>query len=372
MKCQMAAHFVPRLWLRFPPCPAQVHVSGAKSDHTCREFCVGVTRSMSRQTRVTVAMAAVAFLGCTREAPSTVPVPPDVAAPAPAPAQSSRFSVPLAYDFTAVLRLVEQVVPTTFGSMDSVKQVGDNDRRHYAFQATRGPFTAFADGNLLHLRATISYQARGYFKPVIGPTISAGCGQGKERPRLVVELATPLTLTTDWHLASRARIVRVEPASTEARDHCDVSILRKDVTEQVVGAARSALTSQLPGIDRKVGAVDLTGHVTEWWALLARPIRLSKDVWLTLGPERLSVGRVRGHSKILTVPVSLEARPTIVNGPTEPVVGPIPLPPLGRDSSAGGFHILIDGSVDYGTARVTVGERLSHDALDQILPCRIG
>ena len=308
------------------------------------------------RTRVTV-LRHVATLGvaalvmaCTREAPSTLPAPPDVAAPAPAPAQASRLSVPLEYDFTAVLRLVEQVVPTRFGSIDSVKQVGDNDRRHYAFEATRGPFTAFADGNLLHLRSTIAYQARGFIKPVIGPTISAGCGQGGQRPRIVIELATPLTLTSTWHLASKARIVRVEPASTEARDHCDVSILHKDVTEQVVGAARAGLTEQLPTIDRKVGAVDLTRHVTEWWALLARPIRLSNDVWLTLGPQRLSIGRMRGHSKVLTVPVSLDAHPLIVTGPTEPVVVAAALPALAHDSATDGYHIVMDGIVDYGTA----------------------
>ena len=287
---------------------------------------------------------------CAREAPSTMPEPPDVSAPAPAPAQMSRLSVPLEYDFSAVLRLVEQIVPTRFGSMDSVKQMGDNDRRHYAFEASRGPFTAFADGNLLHLRATIAYQARGFIKPVIGPTISAGCGQGKEQPRLVVELATPLTLTTDWHLASNARIVRVEPASTEQRDHCDVSILRKDVTEQVVVAARAGLSAQLRTIDRKVGTVDLTGHVTEWWGMLARPIKLSKDVWLTLGPARLSVGRMSGHSKILTVPVSLDARPLIVTGPDEPVVVASTLPALARDSASDGYHIIMDGIIDYGTA----------------------
>ncbi|MEO8620857.1 MAG: DUF4403 family protein [bacterium] len=293
-----------------------------------------------------------------------MPAPPD-AAPAPAPAQLSRLSVPLQYDFTAVLRLVEQIVPTRFGSMDSVRQVGDNDRRHYAFEATRGPFTAFADGNLMHLRATISYQGRGYFKPPIGPTISAGCGQGKEQPRLVVELATPLTLTSNWHLASKARIVTVAPYSTEGRDHCDVSILHKDVTEQVVGAARSALTDQLPNIDRKVAGVDLTERVTEWWGLLARPIQLTKDVWLVLGPERLSLGKVSGHSKILTVPVSLDAHPVVVTGASEPVVVPGALPPLGRDTASDGYHIVMDGVVDYGTASRELTEALGAKTFTQ-------
>ncbi|MDB4888211.1 MAG: hypothetical protein JWL61_66 [Gemmatimonadetes bacterium] len=302
--------------------------------------------------RLTVgSMFALALVGaCAREAPSTSPEPPDVAAPAPAPPELSRFSVPLEYDFTAILRLVEQIVPTTFGSMDSVKTVGDDTRKHYAFEAIRGPFTAFADGNLLHLRATFAYRARGYYKPVIGPTLSAGCGNEQERPRVVVELATPIGLTDDFHLVSKARIVRVEPASTEQRDRCDVSIVHHDVTERVVEAARAGLTSQLPNIDKKVSSVDLTEHVAEWWAMLAHPIKLRDGVWLLLGPERLRVGHVSGRKKIIVVPVSLDARPKVVTGATEPVVVSTALPKLERDSASEGFHVVIDGVVDYGMA----------------------
>jgi hypothetical protein len=288
--------------------------------------------------------------GCTREAPSTTPEPPDVAAPAPAPAELSRFSVPLEYDFSAVLRLVEQIVPTQFGSMDSVRTVGDDTRRHYAFEAVRGPFTAFADGNLLHLSATFAYSARGYYKPMIGPTLSAGCGNDKERPRVVVELATPIGLGDDFHLVAKARIVRVEPASTAQRDRCDVSVLHHDVTDRVVEAARAGLTSQLPSIDKKVASVDLTEHVAEWWAMLAHPIKLREGVWLLLGPERLRVGHVSGRRKIIVVPVSLDARPRIVTGPSEPVVVSSALPKLERDSASEGFHVVIDGVVDYGMA----------------------
>ncbi|CAN5386320.1 DUF4403 family protein [soil metagenome] len=289
------------------------------------------------------------LVGCTRESPSVLPEPPDIA-PSPAAARASRLSVPLQYDFTSILRLVDSIVPKKFGSMDEIKQMGDNDHRHYAFEAVRGPFTAFADGNLLHLRSTLTYQARGYMKPVIGPTFSAGCGGGKDDPRLVVELATPLSLTDDWHLASRARVVSVKPASAEQRDHCDVSILHKDVTLQVVDAARAGLTGQLSMIDRKIAGVDLTGHVTEWWGMLLKPIQLAPEVWVVLSPKRLSIGRVQGHSKVLTVPVSLEANPMIVTGRTAPVVVTTAVPPLGRDSLADGYHIVMDGVVDYGTA----------------------
>ena len=302
--------------------------------------------------------------GCTREAPSIQPEPPDVA-PAPAPARASRLSVPLEYDFTSVLQLVDSIVPKKFGSMAEVRQMGDDDHRHYAFEAVRGPFSAFADGNLLHLRATLTYQARGFIKPVIGPTFSAGCGGGTDDPRLVVELATPLTLTDDWHLASRARVVSVEPASTAARDHCDVSILHKDVTAQVVDAARAGLTGKLSLIDSKIAGVNLTDHVAEWWGMLLKPIQLAPDVWVVLGPKRLSIGRMEGHSKMLTVPVSLEANPMIVTGRTEPVVATTAVPPLGRDSASDGYHIVMDGVVDYGTASRELTAALSAKSFTQ-------
>jgi hypothetical protein len=251
-----------------------------------------------------------------------------------------------------MLRVVDRAVPTTFGSMDSIRMIGTDERRHYAFEAARGPFTAFADGSELHLRATVTYQVRGYYKPVIGPTVSAGCGGdvARDRPRLVVELAAPITLTPQWHLASHARLVRILPASSESRDHCDATILHRDLTPRVVEAARAALTARLPDIDRRVGAVDLRDHFVEWWALLGRPIPLADGVWLLLAPERLRIGGVTGRDRVLVVPVSLDAHPRIVTGRSAPVVATPPLPPLAHDTVGSGFHIAMDGFVDYGTA----------------------
>jgi hypothetical protein len=295
-------------------------------------------------------LCAIGLAACTRETPSTATTPPDRAAPRPGTAELSRFSVPLAYDFSTMIQLVEKAVPKTFGSLDSIRMIGTDERRHYAFVANRGPFTAFAEGRELHLRATVAYEARGYYKPLLGPTISAGCGGEDSRPRIVLELATPITLTENWHLASKARLVKLEPASALQRDRCDVGILHKDVTDQVLSAARSALVDRLPDIDRKVAAVDLEDRFTEWWAMLAKPIQLAEGVWLVLGPERLRMGKVSGRERVLSVPVSLDARPRVVTGAQPPPVEKVALPPLGHDTVSNGFHILIDGDVDYGTA----------------------
>ena len=295
------------------------------------------------------AAAVLLLAGCAREPSPNRTEPPAVGAPAPPAPVLSHFSVPLEYDVTAVLRLVDQTVPRTFGSMDSVHAVNGDERKHYAFEATRGPFTAFATGREMHLRATFAYQARGYFKPKLLPTITAGCGNATSRPRLVVELATPLSLTPNWHLVSHARLVTIAPASTESRDRCSAGILPVDITDRVVGAARSALVSKMDDIDRKVGTVSLSGHVAEWWDLLNRPIRLTDSVWLMLHPERLRMGSVTGQAHVLTVPVSLDARPRVVTGAL-PDTTHGPPPPLAKDTVGDGFNITMDGLVDYGTA----------------------
>lgn len=282
--------------------------------------------------------------------------PPEVAPPPPRPALST-FDAPLQYDFTPVLRVVERVVPDTFGSLGARHPVGSNPSAQYAYEATRGPFTVFADGKLMHLRATLSYAARGYYTPPIGPTLGAGCGGGNDHPRLALELVSPLTLTADWHLQSSVRLARLAPASSAPGDRCTVSIIHYDVTDRVIDAARGALVAHLPAIDRKIAAVDLRDRFTAWWRLLERPIPLTPGVWLVLRPQRLRLGGVRGSGHVLTVNAGLDAFPAVVTG-TEPPAQDIALPPLAHDTSADAYHIVLDGVVDYATASRALGDAL--------------
>jgi hypothetical protein len=300
------------------------------------------------------ALIAIVAVGCGREGPPATPADDGDSAAAldavPLPPRTmSRFDVPLDYDFTPVLAIVERAVPRTFGSLDSVRSVPNDDRKHYAFSATRDSFTTFAKGPDVHLRTTLSYQARGFYKPIIGPTISAGCGNEKEQPRIVVELVTPLALSANWHLRSAADLARLSPASDSARDRCSMSIFSFDVTDRVVAAARAAVTSHLAEIDKKIAAIDLTERATGWWRLLNRPIQLADGVWLLLQPAQLRLGQVTGDRHTLTIRAGLDAYPMIVTGAEPRRVVP-PLPPLARDTPGAGFRIVLEGNVDYITA----------------------
>lgn len=275
-----------------------------------------------------------------------------IAAPPPPPATPSRFDAPLEYDFTPVLEVVERAVPRTFGSMSEVRPIRGDERRRYAFEATRGSFTTFMRDSLVHLRSRLRYTARGYYDPPVGPTLSAGCGDGDARPQIDVELVTPLTLDSAWHLQSRARLTRLTPVPGRG---CQVSIVRFDVTDRVIDAARGALEGRMRHIDRLVNRIDLSGRAAGWWATLERPIRLADGVWLELRPQALRLGRVTGSGQTLTVEAGVDALPRVVVG-APPQVEHRPLPPLRHDTTAGGFTIFLDGEVDWATASREIAE----------------
>ena len=299
-----------------------------------------------------IAAVSIAGLGCQ---PGGARSPADLADvdPPPPPQTLSRFNVPIEYDFTPVMTTVERVVPKKFGSLDSVKDVPGDSRRRYAFEATRGPFTAFVSGSQVHLRTTLSYAARGYYKPAIGPTVSAGCGSGQVRPRLVVELVTPVTLDSTWHLRSKAQLAAVERASANPEDQCKVSVMRMDVTDKVVDAARKGLEAQLPQIDKRIRTVSLKDHAVGWWSALNQPIRLHDAIWLKLQPSRLRLGKITGTKRTLTIQAGVDAFPRIVSG-SEPAIVSSPLPALAGAPGGDGFDIVIDGNIDYPTVSKTL------------------
>ncbi len=314
----------------------------------------------------TLVACGLAACGGRRDAPPAATAASVAAAPALPPARLSRFAVPLDYDVTPILGTVERVVPRTFGSLDSAHQAGTDPRKHFAFTATRAPFVASIAGGEVHMRTTLAYAARGYYRTPIGATLQAGCGGATvaARPRVVVELVAPITLAPDWHLRAATRLARLEPASAAPADRCRIGIISMDVTDRVVDAARQALTGRMRDIDRKVAAVDLTGQATGWWHALIHPIRLTDSVYLMLGPQRLRVGNVGGTGHVLAVAAGLDAYPRIVTGP-EPTVDSAPLPPLARGVQGDGFDVLLEGVIGYPTASRTLTAALRGRTVSQ-------
>ncbi|WP_309673184.1 DUF4403 family protein [Gemmatimonas sp.] len=271
----------------------------------------------------------------------------------------SIVDAPISYALEPALTALEQAVPTRFGDLDKRVQIPGNKRQQVAFAATRTPFAVKFDGQKLTLTTTVSYTGRGWYKPVIGPTLSASCGTDNSPPRLNVVLSTDIGLNPEWILESRSRVASLRASSSDVRDACLVTFLKIDVTDQVIRAVRPLLASKLPALDRKIAAFDVRKRVEKWYGMLQRPIRVRDSLWLELSPEQLRLGEFSLQDSALVATIRLYAHPRLVAGP-QPIEPTSPLPPLSPALKEVGdsARIRIEGLLPYDVASSTLSREL--------------
>ena len=270
---------------------------------------------------------------------------------------TSTLDIPLTYDLAPVIAALEKAVPARFGDINKRIAVPNRDRMHIAFEAVRDPFQVSLDGQTAHITGVVHYEGRGWYDARLAPEVSASCGIDNERPRAIVEIAAPIRITSDWKLRGRSRIVRVEPFSAEKRDQCRVTLFSIDVTSHVIDATRSLLEDKRPFIDGKIASVAIRPRFEEWWLLLQKPIQLTDNVWLTLNPTAVRMGKSLGTRRTLVTALGFSASPKVVTG-NRPPDGHLPLPPLDSATVGDGLHVLLEGILGYDVATKLVREQL--------------
>ncbi len=278
-----------------------------------------------------------------------------------APVPPSVIEAVVRYDLDPVLAAVERVTPRSFGDIAKKLPIPTNQRASFAFAASREPLKMRFDGQQLAVSSVIEYEGRGWYRPPIGPEISAACGTaGVPRPRAKVLLLSDVTLTPEWNIRSSSRIADVSPYSDSTRDRCRVTPFRIDVTDKVMDGTRAALVRPLQSLDSAVARTDARARVEQWWRAMSRPIRLSDSVWLTINPSIVHRGSFRTDAGTLIVPLRLVAAPKIVTG-NRPNDFDLftPLPRLTRGETIGkGLRVVLEADVGYDVASVMLRRSL--------------
>jgi hypothetical protein len=130
------------------------------------------------------------------DAPSPVVIEdgPDSLPPLPA----SVVDAPITYDMSGAMDSLEVAIPRSYGDITQRLQAGNNRRARFAFAVSRTPFRLRLDGRTVSLTTTVEYEARGWYRPILGPEVSAACGTGGvPRPRLVATLVSTAEITAD-------------------------------------------------------------------------------------------------------------------------------------------------------------------------------
>lgn len=305
---------------------------------------------------VAAVLAAVYAASMLRDAIELQAPPPTVMEDLPDSMEHVEPSVveaPILYDLGPALAKLESAVPRNLGDIEKRVQPENNKRLSFAFAATRSPFEVKIDGLNVSISTVVEYQGRGWYKPPIGPEVSAACGTGEVvRPRLRATLVSQVKLTPAWQIAPKTTITQLEPFANEERDRCKVTIFRFDVTERVVNATRGVLQNQLATLDKNFAALDTRSRFESLWRKLQTPIRLSDSIYLTLNPKSAQLGKVEADDRTLIANVRLGVQPQIVSGarPNDfTLMDPIPPLTFGPTSGAG-MDIQMEATFTYPVA----------------------
>ena len=327
----------------------------------------GYVRDMSRGggPRAVATILSFALLACggsERLAPAApqAEASTSIALPALPPMPLSVVDAPISYALDPAIDALERAVPRRFGDIERRIAVPSNKRQQVAFAATRTPFAIDFDGRRLTISTTVSYSGRGWYDPVIGPTLSASCGTGETQPRMRVVLHADVDVTSGWRLRTRTRLADIAPHTGETRDQCLVTAFQIDVTERVMRSIEPLLASRLPTVDQKVASFDLPTRLERWYNLLNRNIRIKDSLWLVLAPREVRLGRLSLEDSALVAHVRLYARPFMVSGP-KPAEVSTTLPPFARADGVVGdsAHLRLEGLINYADADATLMKALA-------------
>lgn len=274
---------------------------------------------------------------------------PDTAPPLPA----SVVEAPITYDMSGALDSLEAAIPRRYGDITQRLQAGNNRRAHFAFAVARSPFRLRLDGRTVSLSTTVEYEARGWYRPVIGPEVSAACGTGGvPRPRIVATLVSTADISPDWRLRTRTRIARLQPLTDSVRDKCRVTAFQVDITPRVIEGVRNLLQDALRKVDAGVARWDSRSRFEQLWRTLQRPVRFTDSVYMTMNPFAASLGTIESRGDTVIAALRLVATPQVVTGPYPNEFELMrPMPRLDPRASVGsGAQVRLEGTLAYPLA----------------------
>ncbi|MGH9577980.1 MAG: DUF4403 family protein, partial [Terriglobales bacterium] len=278
---------------------------------------------------------------------------PAIAADLPDPLPELPLSVidaPVSYDIAPAVAALEAAVPREIGDIAKRLQAGGNTRAHFAFAAKRAPFRVDIDSLTIRISSIVEYEGRGWYRPFIGPTVSAACGTaGVPRPRLRVTLVSNARLTSDWRLRTKTRIAELLPMSGDTRDKCRITIFRIDITQRLINAVNGLMQRQLATLDSNITRLDTQHRFQTWWNTMQRPIRLSDSIWFTINPRSAQLRSVTHDSGKVVANLRLGAAPRIVTGarPADSTLLAV-IPPLQFGGvPTEGLHVPLEATFSY-------------------------
>jgi hypothetical protein len=159
----------------------------------------------------------------------------------------------------------------------------------------------------------------------------ASCGVHEPRARLRLTVSGTVSIGSDASLAFHRQSDAVEwlrPCNLTALNVSAESLLKLPGIRTIVSEQISA------ALDRAPTSFSFRPMLEKVWRKAAEPIRITDERWLSIEPTGLAVTQPTGQGKVVSIVVSLTARPNVVEGRAAMNAPARPFPGVGLEVPA--------------------------------------
>jgi len=217
----------------------------------------------------------------------------------------------------------------------------------YKYRFVRSPFTFNCLNNTVNISFQGNYQIAGSktvcaFDKQLSPWISGSCGFGNEPMRKVdINIISLLKMLPQHELKTTTSLNNLIP-----RDKCEVSLLKTDVTQEVMDSIRVSVETYCTSFDQFVNNINNINALDKWRKNRSPVMPVMKYGFMNLYPTYFRLGRFNYQNDTLYFSVGFYGNPKFSSDSMQ-VINPKPLPPVVSADQPGGIATYLHASYDY-------------------------
>ncbi len=239
----------------------------------------------------------------------------------------SHVSIPLSLSLAAIENKINQQISWTFQNPEWPDFTrGKCSDPAMKYQVTRDSIHLRADGTTLYFEMDLLYSISGQLCPTcwegscMTPMIPFSCGTAGEGKRRIHWIGKIM-----WGIDSMHQIKTIsETVQLSSVDPCEVTFLKINITDVVVGEMRKALQSTLQNADRSLAQWDSKSRLQQWCNDLYSGVKIADVGYLSARLEKVYIGQLRSDEDSLFVQLGVETILDWRPNPMSNVSAPLP------------------------------------------------
>ena len=259
----------------------------------------------------------------------------------------TEIDIPIKIYAPPVLKKAESAFTSEFTSDAWPNYVQSGCDFRYKYRFVRSGMTVSCTNNTIGVQFAGNYQVAGsrcicsMGQPVT-PWISGSCGFGKEPMRKVnLNIRSQLQFLPTYQIRTSTRLTQMI-----AFDKCQVSLLSKDVTDQIMDSIKSSVNGFCAALDSTIAGLSLANFLQTVREKSYKKTDLGKYGYFLLNPVAVRLGQLNYAKDSFLISAGISCRPELSSDSSSPRILPS-FPALQSGANRNEVSIYLNLAYDY-------------------------